>query len=148
MALLASWRFIFFPSVLMFLTFPCVLGSGNHGEDVKEAFFYLDSTPTHSYMKMNYKYPHAAFPYKTLVDENQRRTRRDPEFELWEAEARRTRQSNSEIPLRIRHPGPNLTRMGICPVRCVTHVPGSYPGCLSRKSDRSLIVADGDDVIG
>jgi hypothetical protein len=57
---------------------------GNHGEDVKEAFFYLDSTPTHSYMKMNYKYPHAAFPYKTLVDENQRRTRRDPEFELWD----------------------------------------------------------------
>ena len=127
MALLASWRFIFFPSVLMFLTLPCVLGSGNHGEDVKEAFFYLDSTPTHSYMKMNYKYPHAAFPYKTLVDENQRRTRLDPEFELWEAEARRTRQSNSEIPLRIRRPGSNLTRMGICLVRCVIHVPGSYP---------------------
>lgn len=57
---------------------------GNHGEDVKEVFFYLDSTPTHSYMKMNYKYPHAAFPYETLIAENQRRTRRDPEFELWD----------------------------------------------------------------
>lgn len=55
---------------------------GNHGEDVKEVFFYLDSTPTHSYMKMNYKYPHAAFPYEVLVEENRRRSRRDPEFEL------------------------------------------------------------------
>jgi hypothetical protein len=55
---------------------------GNHGEDVKEAYFYLDSTPTHSYMKMLYKYPHAAFPYSWLVEENGRRTRLDPEFEL------------------------------------------------------------------
>ncbi|MBD2462699.1 glucosidase [Oscillatoria sp. FACHB-1407] len=55
---------------------------GNHGEDVKEYYFYLDSTPTHSYMKMLYKYPQAEFPYARLVEENQRRGRRDPEFEL------------------------------------------------------------------
>jgi hypothetical protein len=55
---------------------------GNHGEDVKEAYFYLDSTPTHSYLRMLYKYPQAAFPYGRLLDENARRSRDDPEFEL------------------------------------------------------------------
>jgi hypothetical protein len=55
---------------------------GNHGEDVKEYYFYLDSTPTHSYMKYLYKYPQAAFPYDDLVAENRRRDRRAPEYEL------------------------------------------------------------------
>jgi len=55
---------------------------GNHGEDVKEYYFYLDSTPTHSYMKYLYKYPQAAFPYARLVEENRRRGRKDLEFEL------------------------------------------------------------------
>jgi hypothetical protein len=55
---------------------------GNHGEDVKEYYFYLDSTPTHSYMKYLYKYPQAEFPYAQLVDENRRRGKNDPEFEL------------------------------------------------------------------
>jgi mannosylglycerate hydrolase MGH1-like protein/glycosyl hydrolase family 63 len=55
---------------------------GNHGEDVKEYYFYLDNTPTHSYMRGLYKYPHAEFPYAWLVEENRRRGRRDPEFEL------------------------------------------------------------------
>jgi hypothetical protein len=55
---------------------------GNHGEDVKECYFYLDSTPTHSYMKALYKYPQRAFPYDALTDENKRRTRLEPEFEL------------------------------------------------------------------
>jgi hypothetical protein len=55
---------------------------GNHGEDVKEQYFYLDSTPTHSYMKMLYKYPQAEFPYSALADENRRRGRGAPEFEL------------------------------------------------------------------
>ena len=55
---------------------------GNHGEDVKECYFYLDSTPTHSYMKYLYKYPQAEFPYAQLVEENRRRGRPDPEFEL------------------------------------------------------------------
>ncbi len=55
---------------------------GNHGEDVKEYYFYLDSTPTHSYMKYLYKYPQAAFPYADLVDTNRGRNRNDMEYEL------------------------------------------------------------------
>jgi hypothetical protein len=55
---------------------------GNHGEDVKEQYFYLDSTPTHSYMRMLYKYPQAEFPYPQLVEENRRRGKDQPEFEL------------------------------------------------------------------
>ncbi len=55
---------------------------GNHGEDVKECYYYLDATPTHSYMKALYKYPQAAFPYDQLVAENGRRGRTEPEFEL------------------------------------------------------------------
>jgi Glycosyl hydrolase family 63 C-terminal domain len=62
--------------------FGLTCNEGNHGEDVKECFYYLDSTPTHSYMKALYKYPQAGYPYSWLVDENRRRTRNQPEFEL------------------------------------------------------------------
>jgi hypothetical protein len=55
---------------------------GNHGEDVKELYYYLDATPTHSYLKMLYKYPQAEFPYDRLVEENRDRSREQPEFEL------------------------------------------------------------------
>jgi hypothetical protein len=55
---------------------------GNHGEDVKEYYFYLDSTPTHSYMKYLYKYPQAAFPYEDLVIQNGKRSREEMEYEL------------------------------------------------------------------
>jgi len=55
---------------------------GNHGEDVKEYYFYLDSTPTHSYMKYLYKYPQAAYPYEDLVTTNRKRTRDEMEYEL------------------------------------------------------------------
>ena len=55
---------------------------GNHGEDVKEYYFYLDSTPTRSYMKYLYKYPQEAFPYGGLVKTNSRRTRFESESEL------------------------------------------------------------------
>ena len=55
---------------------------GNHGEDVKEYYFYLDSTPTHSYMRFLYKYPHGEFPYAGLVEENRRRGKEASEFEL------------------------------------------------------------------
>jgi hypothetical protein len=57
-------------------------GEGNHGEDVKEYYFYLDSTPTHSYMKYLYKYPQATYPYSDLVETNRRRGLRDMEYEL------------------------------------------------------------------
>ena len=60
-----------------------VTGSeGNHGEDVKEYYFYLDSTPTHSYMKMLYKYPQQEYPYSWIIEENKRRGKTNPEFEL------------------------------------------------------------------
>jgi hypothetical protein len=55
---------------------------GNHGEDVKELYYYLDSTPTHSYMKFLYKYPQAEFPYQPLIDENRSRDKNQREFEL------------------------------------------------------------------
>jgi len=62
--------------------FGLISAEGNHGEDVKEEYFYLDATPTSSYARALYKYPQAAFPYDLLVAENRRRGRRDPEFEL------------------------------------------------------------------
>src|ERR1700722_3394074 len=55
---------------------------GNHGEDVKEIYYYLDATPTHSYLTMLYKYPQAEYPYQLLAQESQRRSAREPEFEL------------------------------------------------------------------
>jgi hypothetical protein len=55
---------------------------GNHGEDVKECYFYVDATPTHSWLRAIYKYPQAAFPYDRLREENRRRGRNEPEFEL------------------------------------------------------------------
>ena len=57
---------------------------GNHGEDVKEYYYHLDNTPSHSYMKALYKYPHAAFPYERLLEENRNRGRADREFELFD----------------------------------------------------------------
>ena len=74
-----------------------VTGSeGNHGEDVKDYYFYLDSTPTHSYMKYLYKYPQAEFPYGRLVEENRRRGRHEPELELLDtASSTRTGTSTS-----------------------------------------------------
>jgi hypothetical protein len=57
---------------------------GNHGEDVKEYYYYVDNTPTHSYMKCVYKYPQAAYPYNQLVEENARRGRDQPEYELFD----------------------------------------------------------------
>jgi hypothetical protein len=57
---------------------------GNHGEDVKEIYYYLDATPTHSYLKMLYKYPQQEYPYRRLVEENRRRGKDRPEFELFD----------------------------------------------------------------
>ena len=58
----------------------CILG--NHGEDVKECYYYLDSTPTHSYMKALYKYTQQEYPYSDLVTVNRHRSKAEPEFEL------------------------------------------------------------------
>ncbi|MEH2258278.1 MGH1-like glycoside hydrolase domain-containing protein [Nostoc sp.] len=69
-------------SILKERIFGLTGSEGNHGEDVKEYYFYLDNTPTHSYMKALYKYPQKAFPYSQLVAGNQHRNRHEPEFEL------------------------------------------------------------------
>jgi Mannosylglycerate hydrolase MGH1-like glycoside hydrolase domain len=69
-------------SILKERLFGLTNSEGNHGEDVKEYYFYLDSTPTHSYMKYLYKYPQAAFPYADLVETNRRRSRNEFEYEL------------------------------------------------------------------
>ncbi|MGH7624677.1 MAG: MGH1-like glycoside hydrolase domain-containing protein, partial [Gemmatimonadaceae bacterium] len=69
-------------SILKERLFGLTNSEGNHGEDVKELYYYLDATPTHSYLKMLYKYPQLAYPYAGLVDENRRRSRDQPEFEL------------------------------------------------------------------
>ncbi len=69
-------------SILKSRLFGLTGSEGNHGEDVKELYWYLDSTPTHSYMRMVYKYPQAQFPYARLVEENRRRGRSEPEYEL------------------------------------------------------------------
>jgi hypothetical protein len=72
-------------SILKERLFGLAGNEGNHGEDVKEYYYYVDSTPTHSYIKMLYKYPQEAFPYAALVEENRRRGREAPEFELIDA---------------------------------------------------------------
>ena len=69
-------------SILKERLFGLTGNEANHGEDVKECYYYLDSTPTHSYMRYLYKYPQAAFPYQQLVAENRGRGKTDPEFEL------------------------------------------------------------------
>jgi len=69
-------------SILKERLFGLTNSEGNHGEDVKEYYFYLDSTPTHSYMKLLYKYPQAAYPYSDLVETNRSRSRNDMEYEL------------------------------------------------------------------
>ena len=74
-------------SILKERLFGLTGNEGNHGEDVKEYYFHLDSTPTHSYMKFLYKYPQRAFPYAELVAENRRRSKQDPEFELLDSGA-------------------------------------------------------------
>src|SRR3989441_1994610 len=62
--------------------FGVVPSEGNHGEDVKECYFYVDALPSHAYQRMLYKYPQRAFPYQQLIDENRRRDAGDAEFEL------------------------------------------------------------------
>src|SRR5437660_6090640 len=63
-------------------SFGLINSEGNHGEDLKEYYFYLDSTPTHSYMKYLYKYPQRAFPYSDIVETNKKRSRAQFEYEL------------------------------------------------------------------
>jgi hypothetical protein len=101
---------------------------GNHGEDVKEVYFYIDSTPTHSYLKAQYKYPYHEFPYTRLVDENRRRGNQDREFELLDtgifdgdhyfditAEYAKASPDDILIRLTIANPGPDLRTIHVLP---------------------------------
>ncbi|MDC8446872.1 MAG: hypothetical protein LV473_00790 [Nitrospira sp.] len=101
---------------------------GNHGEDVKECYFYLDSTPTHSYMKALYKYPQAEFPYRRLVEENRRRRKDDREFELtdtgvfddhryWDVRAEYAKASPDDMLIRITisNRGPDRSTLHLLP---------------------------------
>ena len=101
---------------------------GNHGEDVKEYYFYLDSTPTHSYMRFLYKYPHAAFPYAQLVEENRHREKNAPEFELmdtgvfaqsryFDVEVEYAKQDPEDIliAIHVSNRGPEAARLDLLP---------------------------------
>ena len=101
---------------------------GNHGEDPKECYYYLDSTPTHSYMKALYKYPQAEFPYGQLVEENRRRGNTEPEFELedtgvfdegryWDVYAEYAKASPMDILIRltVANRGPEAARLHLVP---------------------------------
>ena len=101
---------------------------GNHGEDVKEYYFYLDATPSHSYMRYLYKYPQAEYPYRRLVEENACRSRQDPPFNLldtgvfrdnryWDVEVRYAKASPDEIHIRIifANRGPESAALHVLP---------------------------------
>jgi hypothetical protein len=101
---------------------------GNHGEDVKEYYFYLDSTPTHSYMRALYKYPQGEYPYAKLVEENRRRGRVAPEFELidtgifdgdryWDVEVEYAKASVDDILIRVSatNHGPEAATLHLVP---------------------------------
>jgi hypothetical protein len=101
---------------------------GNHGEDAKEYWWYLDSTPTHSWMRWRYMYPQSAFPYDRLVEENGRRSKEEPEFELvdtgvfddgryWEITADYAKASPEDllVQVSIRNAGPDASTIDVLP---------------------------------
>jgi len=101
---------------------------GNHGEDVKERYYYLDATPTHSFLRGLYKYPQGEYPYAHLVDENRRRGKNDPEFELidtgvfndgryFDVEVEYAKQSPHDILIRItlHNRGPEAAEIHVLP---------------------------------
>ncbi|HJR59433.1 MAG TPA: hypothetical protein VJ813_08550 [Vicinamibacterales bacterium] len=117
---------------------------GNHGEDVKEYYFYLDSTPTHSYMRFLYKYPQAAFPYSTLVEENRRRGKAAPEFELLdtgvfadsryfdvEVEYAKADAEDILIAVHVTNRGPELAHLDLLPTVWFRNV-WSWDGAVQR----------------
>ena len=128
---------------------------GNHGEDVKEHWFYLDSTPTHSWMRWRYLYPQAEFPYARLVEENRRRGRLDPEFELldtgvfdegryWEITADYAKADPDDILLRVtvRNAGPDEAALHVLPTLWFRNTWSWTEG-----AERPLMVADGANIL-
>jgi hypothetical protein len=134
-------------------------GEGNHGEDVKEYYFYVDSTPTHSYMKFLYKYPQRAFPYAQLVGENRRRDRSQPEFELadtgaldenryFDIEVEYAKADPDDILIRVTviNRGPDPAAIDVLPTVWFRNTwswsePDRRPE-LARDADRTIALAD------
>ncbi len=135
---------------------------GNHGEDAKELWFYLDSTPTHSYLRALYKYPQAEFPYARLVEENRRRGRGEPELELeqtgvfeegryFDVFAEYAKASPNDVLVRITvaNRGPEAARLDVLPSLWFRNTWSwgrtgeGYPGrpSLRAASDRSIAAA-------
>jgi hypothetical protein len=133
---------------------------GNHGEDAKELWFYLDSTPTHSYLRALYKYPQAEFPYARLVEESRRRGKGDPEFELehtgvfedgryFDVFAEYAKASPNDLLIRITlaNRGPEAARLDVLPTLWFRNTWSwgrtgeGYPGrpSLTAASDRSIV---------
>ena len=131
---------------------------GNHGEDVKECYFYVDNTPTHSYMKCLYKYPQAAFPYAALVEENARRDRSQPEYELmdtgvfdesryFDVQIEYAKAGVEDILIRIVviNRGPEAARIDVLPTiwfrNTWTWVPNAARPRLAREAGDAVAVA-------
>src|SRR5579872_1781883 len=131
---------------------------GNHGEDVKECYFYLDSTPTHSYMKALYKYPQAEFPYARLVEENRRRNRQQAEFELldtgvfeqdryFDIFAEYAKADTDDIAIRITavNRGPEVATLHLLPTlwfRNTWSWNGAAPPCDARAEGDKVLVEE------
>ena len=134
---------------------------GNHGEDVKELYYYLDATPTHSYLKSLYKYPQAEFPYNRLVTENGRRSRLEPEFELadtgifdgnryFDVLAEYAKQSPDDIYIRVTvsNRGPEPATLQLLPTvwfRNTWSWGSAHEGCtakprITREKDNRLLL--------
>ena len=128
---------------------------GNHGEDLKEYYFYLDSTPTHSYMKYLYKYPQAAFPYDELVYTNRARGKHEPEYELldtgifddnryFDVFVEYAKAATEDVLIRItvcnRGAGRRRSR---CCRHCGSAIPGRRPAAASKPTLREIGVRHG-----
>ncbi|HXP87040.1 MAG TPA: hypothetical protein VN841_20080 [Bryobacteraceae bacterium] len=131
---------------------------GNHGEDVKELYYYLDSTPTHSYMKCLYKYPQAEFPYRDLVRVNGARSRNEPEYELMDTgvfhedryfdvftEYAKADPSDILIRITVINRGPESATLHVLPTlwfrNTWTWNPGTHKPLLARMEDNVIDVS-------
>jgi len=128
---------------------------GNHGEDVKEQYYYLDATPTHSYLKMLYKYPQAEFPYAWLVAENRRRGRERPEFELVDTgvfdegryfdvfvEYAKAGPNDTLIRIRASNRGPETKSLQLLPQICFRNTWSWY-----KQAPRPRLSAEGERTV-
>jgi hypothetical protein len=136
---------------------------GNHGEDVKEYYFYLDSTPTHSYMKYVYKYPQAEYPYERLLDENRRRGKGEPEFELMDTgvfdenryfdvfvEYAKADHEDICIRITVANRGPEAAQLRLLPTLWFRNtwswVPNAKRPSIVAAPDANALVAMSDDI--